>query len=190
MKSLVLGGIKSGKSSFAESIAAESGKNVIVIATATANDSEMEERIKHHRESRPIHWQTIEEPIALGTTLRKLNHTSSAESAQNCIIIDCLTLWLTNLLLLEDTQAFEQECESFIKAIHDFDQQIIIVSNETNMGIVPLGELSRRFCDEAGRLHQSLGRHVDHVVMMVAGLSHTIKGKASQVTVREVVNRY
>ncbi len=91
MKSLVLGGIKSGKSSFAESIAAESGKNVIVIATATANDAEMEERIRRHKASRPAHWQIIEEPITLGSTLRKLNHTSdrrSAEPPQDYIIID------------------------------------------------------------------------------------------------------
>jgi adenosylcobinamide kinase/adenosylcobinamide-phosphate guanylyltransferase len=182
MKSLVLGGIKSGKSSFAESIAAESGRNVIVIATATANDAEMEERIRRHKASRSAHWQVIEEPIALGSTLRNLNHTgdrSSAEPAQDCIIIDCLTLWLTNLLLLDDTQAFEQEKEGFIKAIHDFEQQIVIVSNETNMGIVPLGELSRRFCDETGLIHQRLSQHVDHVVLMIAGLSHTIKGQAT-----------
>ena len=140
----------------------------------------MEQRIKRHKTSRPAYWQTLEEPIALGSTLQKLNNThnlSSTGLALACIIIDCLTHWLTNLLLLDDPQVFEQERESFIRAIHDFDQQIIIVSNETNMGIVPLGELSRRFCDEAGLLHQHLGRHVDHVVLMVAGLSHTIKGE-------------
>lgn len=180
MKSLIIGGVKSGKSGFAELLAAESGKDVIVIATATVNDAEMERRIKRHKASRPAHWKTLEEPIALGDTLNSLNNTPDAnhtDSSSHCIIIDCLTLWLTNLLLLDEPQVFEQERESFIKAINEFDQQIIIVSNETNMGIVPLGELSRRFCDEAGLLHQYLGRHADHVVLMVAGLGHTIKGK-------------
>ena len=180
MKSLILGGVKSGKSGFAESLAIDSGNEVTVIATASANDAEMTERIRRHITNRPTHWRTIEEPIALGNTLSKLKYNAiphTPGSAHTCIIIDCLTLWLTNLLLVNDQQIFEQEKDSFVSAIHDFDQQLIIVSNETNMGIVPIGELSRRFCDEAGLLHQQLGQHVDHVVLMVAGLSHTIKGK-------------
>lgn len=180
MKSLILGGVKSGKSGFAESLATDSGKNVIVVATASALDAGMEERIRRHKTSRPAHWRTIEEPIALGHVLGKLKYTTNpdnTEFAHTCIIIDCLTLWLTNLLLLNDPEIFKQERDHFISAIQDFDQQLIIVSNETNMGIVPMGELSRRFCDEAGLLHQYLGRHVDHVVLMVAGLAHTIKNR-------------
>ncbi|MFK7856683.1 MAG: bifunctional adenosylcobinamide kinase/adenosylcobinamide-phosphate guanylyltransferase [Granulosicoccus sp.] len=178
MKSLILGGVKSGKSLFAETCASDSGKPVVLIATASALDSEMAARIQSHKKRRPVHWQTIEEPISLGATLCSLEGPSgNGDSTQSCIIIDCLTLWLTNLLLLEDQVVFEAEKNYFIRALDKSSHQILIVSNETNMGIVPMTELSRRFCDEAGRLHQHLGKQVDNVVLMVAGINHTIKGK-------------
>lgn len=179
MKSLILGGVKSGKSRFAETCASDSGKPVILIATASAMDSEMAERIQCHKMRRPEHWQTIEEPISLGATLSGLDGSlGNTDATQCCIIIDCLTLWLTNLLLLEDQAVFETEKDNFIRALNNSRHQLLIVSNETNMGIVPMTELSRRFCDEAGRLHQHLGEQVDNVVLMVAGISHTIKGTA------------
>jgi len=178
VKSLILGGVKSGKSRFAETCASDSGKSVVLIATASAMDNEMAERIRCHKKRRPVHWQTIEEPISLGATLSSLEGSSgNRDFTESCIIIDCLTLWLTNLLLLEDKVVLEAEKDHFIRALNNSRHQVLIVSNETNMGIVPMTELSRRFCDEAGRLHQQLGAQLDNVVLMVAGINHTIKGK-------------
>jgi len=167
---LILGGVRSGKSRLAERLAIESQLPVTYIATATAQDEEMQQRIAKHREQRPDHWDVIEEPIKLAAALSNV-------TTGNCILLDCLTLWLTNLLLTDDLTLFKREHDAFLTVLHSLNHRILIVSNETNMGITPMGELSRRYCDEAGRLHQALAQHCDQVILTVAGLPHTLKGK-------------
>jgi len=169
MKTLVLGGIRSGKSRFAESMAKESGAAVIYIATATANDPEMQARIDLHQSTRPDNWILIEEQVHLASVLPTNSRTDQF------IIVDCLTLWLTNLLMTGDEQLLRQEINAFLNAVKNTSINLAIVSNETNMGVVPLGELSRKFCDEAGRLHQQLATECSQVILMVAGLPLTVK---------------
>ena len=171
MKTLILGGIKSGKSHLAEKIAIKTCQPITLIATATAQDDEMRTRIQKHRATRPSDWRTIEEPIKTGAILEKCNTHGT------CVILDCLTLWMTNLLLLEDEAVFQCERTSLINAVSSLSASLIIVSNETSMGIVPLGELSRRYCDEIGMLHQELAQQFDTVILTVAGLPHLLKGQ-------------
>lgn len=172
MKTLILGGVRSGKSRLAERLAIESELPVIYIATATADDEEMQARIESHRKTRPAHWTVIEEPIHLAKALK------AADKEGQYLLIDCLTLWLTNLLTNNDDSAFEGEITNLLETLPLLSSQLIMVSNETNMGIVPMGELSRRYCDEAGRLHQLLAKACDRVILTVAGLPHTLKGEA------------
>ncbi|MDH5552266.1 MAG: bifunctional adenosylcobinamide kinase/adenosylcobinamide-phosphate guanylyltransferase [Nitrosomonas sp.] len=169
-QTLILGGMRSGKSRLAEKLAIESQLPVTYIATATAQDEEMRQRIATHREQRPDHWQVIEEPLQLATALSRV-------PTGQCILLDCLTLWLTNLLLADDSSLFTQERGAFLNVLPTFENRLIIVSNETNMGITPMGELSRRYCDEAGRLHQELAQQCDQVILTVAGLPHVLKGE-------------
>lgn len=171
MKTLILGGVRSGKSRLAESIAVESGLPVIYIATATALDDGMQTRIKKHRSHRPKNWLVIEEPIQLAAALSK--HAATGY----CVLVDCLTLWLTNLLMDEDPTMLEQEREALLAALPSLQGEIIMVSNETNMGVMPLGELSRTYCDEAGQLHQLLAQTCDRVILTVAGLPQVLKGE-------------
>ena len=170
MKELILGGMRSGKSRLAEQRAQASGLAVTVIATATADDTEMRERIRHHRERRPPEWATVEEPLALAAAL------AAHAAPERCLVVDCLTLWLTNLLCAPDPQRLASEREALLAALPDLPGQIILVGNETGMGVIPLGELSRRFCDEAGRLHQELAQRCERVIFTVAGLPHFLKG--------------
>jgi adenosylcobinamide kinase/adenosylcobinamide-phosphate guanylyltransferase len=169
MKTLILGGIRSGKSRLAERLASDSGKPVSYIATATALDDEMQARIAEHRAHRPADWRVIEEPIHLVTALK------AQASEQGCIIVDCITLWLTNLLMQEDMDLLAREIDAVVSAIPSLPGEIIMVSNETNMGVIPLGELSRLYCDEAGQLNQSLARCCDRVILTVAGLPQVLK---------------
>jgi len=170
MKTLILGGIKSGKSKLAESLAIESNKTVTVIATATANNTEMQTRIEHHKRSRPPQWQVIEEPIKLADVL-----IQSLEK-NDYIIIDCLTLWVTNLLLNKDKTALEKETKALLDILLASSGSITMISNETSMGVIPMGELTRRFCDETGLLHQKLATQCDNVLLTVAGLPMALKG--------------
>lgn len=173
MKTLILGGIKSGKSRLAESMAKDAARQVVVIATATADDKEMQQRITRHRQSRPGNWNVVEEPIALAGAIAK--HSAS----DNIVIIDCLTLWLTNLLLRDDADLLRKEIDDLLATLRDTTGNIIMVSNETSMGIIPMGELTRQFCDEAGLLHQQLTAYCDNVTLTVAGLPMVLKGKIS-----------
>lgn len=171
MKTLILGGVRSGKSRLAERLASESELSVIYIATATALDEEMQARIETHRTHRPGHWLVIEEPVQLAAALNQ--HAAMG----CCILVDCLTLWLTNLLMDKDTTVYEREREAILAALPLLQGEIIMVSNETNMGVMPVGELSRVYCDEAGKLHQSLAQICDRVILTVAGLPHVLKGE-------------
>lgn len=170
MKTLILGGVRSGKSRLAESLAKQSNQQVVYIATATAGDAEMQARIKSHKESRPKNWVIVEESLNLAATLEKY-------SGRNyCIIIDCLTLWLTNLLLCDDDEVLSAQRKAFDRSLESCCDNIIIVSNETGLGIIPLGELTRRYGDEAGVMNQSVAAICDQVVLTVAGLPLTLKG--------------
>ncbi len=170
MNTLVLGGIKSGKSRLAESLATDCKMPIVYIATASAGDAEMQQRIEHHKKSRPVEWQVVEEPVHLGRMI-KLHATE-----QSCVLVDCLTLWLTNLLMQQNNQLLQQLKTELIESIRQSRGPVILVSNETSMGIVPMGELTRQFCDEAGLLHQELAGLCDNVVLTVAGLPHYLKG--------------
>ncbi len=166
--SLILGGVKSGKSGYAEKLASSSSGPVCVIATAMAGDAEMADRIKHHQLNRNPAWRVLEIPLELGSAV-------STVPGETCLIVDCLTLWLTNLLVADDEALFNAQRERFLSAVRFRQGPLILVSNETNMGIVPLGKLSRRYCDEVGLLHQELATLSDEVVLMVAGLPHHLK---------------
>lgn len=168
MKHLVLGGARSGKSRYAEELALASSKPLIYIATAQGLDGEMQQRISHHQQQRDARWQTVEEPIELASCLR--THTRQ----ENCILVDCLTLWLTNILLAGD-DVLHRERSALLEALPALAGHIILVSNEVGMGIVAADPLSRRFVDEAGRLHQLLAQQCEHVTFVTAGLPMALK---------------
>ena len=172
MLQLILGGARSGKSRLAEKLAADSGCAVTYIATSQPLDGEMNDRVRHHRERRPPHWALIEEPIELARVLRENARVDT------CLLVDCLTLWLTNLLMLENPQRLTDERDALLECVGELPGEILFVSNETGMGVVPLGELTRRFVDEAGWLHQALAERCQRVVLTVAGLPLTLKGTA------------
>jgi adenosylcobinamide kinase/adenosylcobinamide-phosphate guanylyltransferase len=170
MPELILGGARSGKSRLAERLAAESGLAVVYLATSQALDGEMSSRIREHRERRPAHWGLIEEPLQLARVLRE------QAGDGRCLLVDCLTLWLTNLLMLDDPQRLLAERNALLEALVELPGRIIFVSNETGLGVVPMGELSRRYVDEAGWLHQALAERCERVVFTVAGLPMILKG--------------
>jgi len=167
MKTLILGGARSGKSRYAENLAiAASDKQVVYVATGWAGDSEMQARIEHHKARRPSHWKTVEEPINLAKTLLKL------DSPNHFILVDCLTLWLSNCL---EKNCFEQQRTELLSSLQCCQADIALVSNEVGSGIIPLGELSRQFADNSGRLHQHLATLCDSVTLVVAGLPLHLK---------------
>ncbi|MCH7378678.1 MULTISPECIES: bifunctional adenosylcobinamide kinase/adenosylcobinamide-phosphate guanylyltransferase [Acinetobacter] len=169
MLQLILGGARSGKSRLAEQTAKETGLSVIYIATAQALDAEMQQRITHHQQQRPAHWQVFEEPIYLADRLLQL------DQPDQLILVDCLTLWLSNLLLAEDPALQQQQMQKLFEVLPQLHSQIILVSNETGLGVVPMGEISRCFVDEAGRLHQTLGQLANKVMFCVAGFPMILK---------------
>ena len=171
MNLLVLGGVRSGKSRYAEQIAGQGGAPVVMIVTATAGDEEMAARIAAHRARRPRHWQVAEEPVELGRAI------SRATAPGTVVIVDCLTLWLSNLVALEDRNVLESQRDALKSAVSKSNGTLVLVSNEVGSGIVPTNELARRFRDEAGILHQELAQLCDQVVWMVAGLPVLIKAQ-------------
>ncbi|NDU85500.1 MAG: bifunctional adenosylcobinamide kinase/adenosylcobinamide-phosphate guanylyltransferase [Ferrovum sp.] len=169
-RTLILGGIRSGKSRLAEQLAHTSGLPVTYVATAHAGDSEMAQRIAAHRSQRPTHWTVCEEPLALAATLHAMARP------EHLVLVDCLTLWLTNLLLHTDDQRLPQEQSALLDLLPHLPGHLIMVGNETGLGIVPLGELTRRFCDASGLLHQALAQRCDSVILTIAGLPTYLKG--------------
>ncbi len=170
MHELILGGARSGKSRLAERLAQESGWPVTYIATSEPRDGEMSDRIRQHRERRPAHWGLVEEPIRLAEVLQ-----ANAASEQ-CLLVDCLTLWLTNLLMLDDPQRLAAERDALLACLDNLPGRLLLVSNETGLGVVPMGELTRRYVDEAGWLHQALAERCQRVIFTVAGLPMILKG--------------
>ncbi|WP_426029532.1 bifunctional adenosylcobinamide kinase/adenosylcobinamide-phosphate guanylyltransferase [Caulobacter sp. DWP3-1-3b2] len=167
---LVLGGARSGKSACAqgeaEAQAALVGGRLVMIATAQAFDDEMVERIARHRLDRGEAWVTLEAPIDLSVALAGL-------SASDIVVVDCLTLWLSNLILTE--QDIPAAAAELVEATAGFDGALWLVANEVGFGIVPDNALARRFRDEAGRLHQVLAQAADNVTLVVAGLTLRMK---------------
>ena len=171
---LILGGARSGKSSYAEQQAitkSNAALPLIYIATATAGDAEMANRIKHHQESRSQRWQLVEETTLLAQRLNEIETPS-------VILIDCLTLWLSNCLHSNDGQ-WAKQSEYLIESVSNCKHHVYMVSNEVGYGITPMGELSRQFVDESGRLHQQIAHLATSVTMMFAGLPMMLKSQKS-----------
>ncbi|MCX6900297.1 MAG: bifunctional adenosylcobinamide kinase/adenosylcobinamide-phosphate guanylyltransferase [Verrucomicrobia bacterium] len=173
---LVLGGCRSGKSRFALELAARLGKRKLFVATAEPFDDEMRERIAKHRADRGPDWQTVEAPVGLAEALR--DHAAEAD----VVVVDCLTVWLGNLLCPEHQPLRWQpgSISSLLAGLAKRCAHIIVVSNEVGLGIVPDNALARRFRDEQGRLNQQVAAIADSVVFVAAGLPVTLKGKLPQ----------
>ena len=169
MRTLILGGVRSGKSRHAEGLAREAALPITLIATGTADDEEMNARIAAHRARRPANWAVIEEPLQLSRALVQ------AARPESTVIVDCLTLWLTNLLCHADPALLEIETNSLLAALPDLPGHQILVGNEVGFGIMPVNDLARRFVDVAGALHWRLGALCDRVELVVAGLPMTLK---------------
>jgi len=172
VKTLILGGVRSGKSRHAGSVADAYGCAVTLIATAAALDEEMAARIEAHRRTRPSHWEVVEEPVHLGAALR------AVAASQRVIIVDCLTLWLTNLLCQDDPQILQDETRQLLETLAILPGHCVLVGNEVGLGIIPVNALARRFTDVAGTLHQELAAQCDRVSFMVAGLPLPVKRPA------------
>lgn len=164
---LVLGGARSGKSRYAQQRAEAHDGSLAFIATAQAFDDEMAQRIARHRDDRGVRWQTIEAPLDLPDAI--LRSSASAD----VIVVDCLTLWLSNVLLAGNSvpDAFYH----LAAAVSNCERPLALVANEVGLGIVPGNALARRFRDDAGRLNQMLAAEVDEVVFVAAGLPLTLK---------------
>ena len=188
---LILGGARSGKSAFAERLAASSGRTVTYIATATAGDDEMRTRIAHHRASRPREWHTIEEPLDLAGAVRQ------AYRFADVLLLDCVTLWLGNMLSQEPGQRenddksieelritsdlFDEACLKQVEALlavvqsAEPNKTLIVVTNEVGLGVVPAYPLGRVYRDTLGYVNQRLAQAADRVYLMVAGMAVDIK---------------
>ncbi len=179
LKHLILGGARSGKSAYGEdqAIACASTHQQALWYIATAGqykkDAEMQQRIAQHQQRRVEQntasakpWQLIEEPLDLARVIREYS------SPDQCLLIDCLTLWLSNCLLNE---SWEDKSGQFFEAVKTSQANIFFISNEVGSGVVPMGELSRQFVDESGAIHQALAAHCDRVSLVVAGLPLALK---------------
>jgi len=168
---LILGGARSGKSSYALGLA-KKYKKVAFIATCLGLDKEMQERIRLHKESRPKHWKTFEEPKDLAKLLGGLS------SNFDCILIDCLTLLISNLILSKNSQKqILKMIEELLFVLSKKKARIILVSNEVGLGLVPVNKLGREFRDVAGRVNQMTAKNADEVFFVAAGIPLKIKGE-------------
>lgn len=175
---LILGGARSGKSAYAQRLAAESGQPVLYVATATAGDAEMAQRIARHRAARPAHWRTLEAPVNVGQALE------AAITGDEVVLLDCLTLLVSNLMMEEGTEVTEDrlearvtdELEAILRVCAARRATLIIVSNEVGMGLVPPYPAGRVYRDVLGRAHQWLAARANRVVLMVAGIPLELKG--------------
>lgn len=181
----ITGGARSGKSTFAEKMAQQLGGPVTYIATAYPSDGEMQDRIKKHRQQRPQHWSTVEEPLHVSRVIKKVG------DRPGIILLDCLTVLVTNMLFLEEEfpqdddynfdvkeevlQAIEEEVEKMVLAAKECLASVIVVSNEVGMGLVPPYRLGRLYRDTIGRANQRVAAHADQVFFVVAGLPMRLK---------------
>lgn len=167
---LVLGGARSGKSRHAEALVEARPGSCVYLATAEAGDAEMAARIAAHKARRDNRWTTVEEPLDLPGALGR------ACAADRAVLVDCLTLWLSNLLGADRDPG--EETTRLLAVLPDLSGPVVFVSNEVGQGIVPDNALARRFVDEAGRLHQALAGAAQSVVVMAAGLPLPVKEPA------------
>jgi adenosylcobinamide kinase/adenosylcobinamide-phosphate guanylyltransferase len=178
---LILGGARSGKSRHAEQLARAAALPVAYIATARAGDAEMAARIAQHRAGRPAAWHTIEAPVDLAAALR------GAAAPGKLVIVDCLTLWLSNLLFdlhpedpahgpVTPPPHYEEQRAALLLCLPRLPGTVLCVSNEIGFGVVPMGALTRFFADEMGRLNQEVAALAARVTLMVAGLPVGLKG--------------
>ena len=172
MRDLVLGGVKSGKSAHGARLAAAASADVVFVATATAGDDEMRLRIERHRRERPSSWGLVEEPLHLASVL------ADNDAPGRCLLVDCLTLWITNLLGTGDDDLLRRETGALVEAMRSPRADVILVANETGLGVMPVNALARRFCDEAGLLNQRLGGLCERVTFVAAGLPMVLKEPA------------
>jgi adenosylcobinamide kinase/adenosylcobinamide-phosphate guanylyltransferase len=168
---LVLGGVRSGKSRYAQQLAEQSDR-VMFVATAKISDDEMQRKIERHREERPTTWTTVEEPLELARVL------AHHQLDYDVMVMDCLTIFAANLLEEEgeNDEAIEQRIEAFCAALRSADCSVVLVSNEVGSGVVPAYPLGRRYRDLLGEINQRVARVADDVVLMVAGLPLALKG--------------
>jgi adenosylcobinamide kinase / adenosylcobinamide-phosphate guanylyltransferase len=166
---LITGGARSGKSSYAEQRARELGPRRLYIATAEAKDAEMRQRIEEHKRRRGKEWVTIEEPIELAETLL-------AQRAQtDCALVDCLTLWMSNLLLQYDRRFVEEKVGQLLETASRLDFHLVFVTNEVGSGIVPDNPLARQFRDLSGWANQRIAAAANEVLLVVAGIPMIVK---------------
>jgi adenosylcobinamide kinase/adenosylcobinamide-phosphate guanylyltransferase len=183
MPLLILGGARSGKSALAQRLANQSGLEVVVIVTADArahaDDLEMMARITAHQQCRPQHWRTVEAPLRLAAALRQW------AAPERHVVVDCLTLWLCNLLLGDapreaawkgPSRNFETERAALIETLPSLPGEVTLVGNEVGQGIVSTGALNRLFVDEQGRLNQAVAERCERVYLVVAGCPLKLKG--------------
>jgi len=169
---LILGGVRSGKSNFAQRLAGMVDGNVVFMATAQAGDDEMAKRISRHKASRPVSWRTIEEPLELAQVLQ--TETASAD----VVLVDCLTLWLSNLLIRDGNSAEEEALKQVNMILDSYqrgDATYILVSGEVGMGLVPPYPMGRAFRDIMGRVNQEMAQRADRVFMLLAGIPLELK---------------
>jgi len=175
---LVLGGARSGKSRFAESLITAAPGPWIYLATGEAGDAEMAARIRHHRELRGEGWRTVEEPLDLAGALR---HAAGEGGA---ILVDCLTLWVSNLMA--GSRDVIAETAQLVAALPQISVPIVFVSNEVGLGIVPDNALARAFRDEAGRVNQAVAAAADRVYFIAAGLPLAMKDETAVASVHRI----
>lgn len=180
---LVLGGARSGKSHHAEQLALQCVGPVTYVATAGEDDEEMQLRVALHRARRPANWALVEEPVHLAEALYTHAHHGG------CVLVDCMTLWLNNLLfsehheypetgLVTPPEAWTAEIDALLTALPLLPGEVILVSNEIGLGVVPMGAVTRFYVDELGRLNQRLAALADNVHLLVAGIPMVVKGPA------------
>ena len=177
---LVLGGVRAGKSRHAQTLA-QTGQRVLVVATAEAGDAEMAARIQAHRADRPEHWDTLEEPLDLVTAL--------APRLSDCdtVLLDCLTLWVSNLLLSpadagQEPPDIPAKAHRLLRIYEEGDASWIVVSNEVGLGVIPANELTRAYADALGRVNQIFAAAADDVIVMFAGMPVNINALSSDGT--------
>jgi adenosylcobinamide kinase / adenosylcobinamide-phosphate guanylyltransferase len=166
---LITGGARSGKSQYAEHRVVEMGGRRLYVATAEANDEEMAQRIAEHRKRRGIEWRTIEEPLELAEALLAERGTT------DCALVDCLTLWISNLLIRHDDKYAREKVEELIEKLPQLNFHLVFVTNEVGSGIVPDNPLARKFRDLAGWTNQRMAQAANEVILMVAGIPIIVK---------------
>lgn len=166
---LITGGARSGKSKYAEDRAKELGERRVYVATAEAKDQEMVQRIGAHQKRRGNGWTTVEEPTELVDALL------ARRGRTDCVLVDCLTLWLSNLLLRRDGKYAEKKVTELARTLPCLDFHIVLVTNEVGWGIVPDNPLARQFRDLAGWANQQIAATADEVVLTVAGMPMIVK---------------